>query len=142
MRKKLLAVLAMTFALSFSFAFAGCVGTGDSSSTDGSSSSEISSPDSSSDEGSGDSSSESQETKYTVTFDANGGTAVDAQEVKEGEVATMPTSTKVGYTFDGWYNGDVKFEFTTAITANVTLKAKWTPNSDTFYFVEVWEVGS
>lgn len=141
MRKKLLAVLAMTFALSFGFAFAGCGGTGDSSSTDGSSSSEISSPDSSSDEGSGDSSSESQETKYTVTFDANGGTAVDAQEVKEGEVATMPTSTKVGYTFDGWYNGDVKFEFTTAITANVTLKAKWTPNSDTFYFVEVWVEG-
>lgn len=133
MRKKLLAVFAMIFALSFSVAFVGCGGTSDSGSTDGSSSNEISSPDTSS--------GSNQEAKYTITFDANGGMDVDSQEVKEGELASAPTPTRVGYAFDGWYNGDVKFDFTTAITANMTLKAKWTPNSDTFYFVEVWVEG-
>ena len=62
---------------------------------------------------------------FTLTF------SVDETETKqivaEGEKASKPTDpTKTGYTFDGWYNGDTKFDFDTPITANLTLTAKWT----------------
>ena len=72
-----------------------------------------------------------QETKYTVTFDADGGTPVPAaQEVKEGEKATKPQDpTKAGFTFLGWYNGETKYTFEEKVTANITLKAKWQAES-------------
>ena len=61
---------------------------------------------------------------FTVTFSVDGATTT--QTVEENAKATKPTDpTKNGYTFTGWYNGDSKFELDTAITANVTLTAKW-----------------
>ena len=66
--------------------------------------------------------------KYTVTFDSNGGTPVPpAQEVEYGLTATKPTTapTKTGYTFDGWYLGDEKYNFSDAVEQNITLRAKW-----------------
>ena len=66
--------------------------------------------------------------KYTVTFDSNGGTPVPpAQEVEYGLTAVEPTSapTKTGYTFDGWYLGDEKYNFSDAVEQNITLRAKW-----------------
>ena len=69
-------------------------------------------------------------TTYTVTFDSDGGSAVASQTVNEGEKATKPTDpTKDGYTFEGWFNGETEFDFNTAITANITLKAHWEQNA-------------
>ena len=35
--------------------------------------------------------------------------------------------TKTNHTFDGWFNGETKFQFaTTPIESDITLKAKWT----------------
>ena len=74
--------------------------------------------------------------RYTVTFDANGKDAAmpDSQRVKEGKAATEP-STKPrckGYTFAGWYT-DVActkaYDFSAAVTADLTLYAKWTKNA-------------
>ncbi|WP_418246843.1 InlB B-repeat-containing protein [Dysosmobacter sp.] len=68
--------------------------------------------------------------KYTVTFDSNGGTPVPpAQEVEYGLTAVEPTSapTKTGYTFDGWYLGNEKYNFSDAVEQDITLKAKWEP---------------
>lgn len=63
---------------------------------------------------------------FTVTFDAQGGTAVSAQTVTDGEKATAPADpTKEDYNFLGWYVGDTKYDFNTAVTADVTLTAKW-----------------
>lgn len=64
---------------------------------------------------------------YTVTFNSDGGSAVTEQIVEEGLKATEPTApTKAGYAFDGWYNGETKWNFATdTVTANVTLTAKW-----------------
>ena len=60
----------------------------------------------------------------TVTFSVDG--AETKQTVAEGEKASKPTDpTKTGYTFAGWYNGETAFDFNTAITANITLTAKW-----------------
>ena len=40
--------------------------------------------------------------KYTVTFDANGGTGGWSRSLDCGSTITMPTVTRTGYTFKGW----------------------------------------
>ncbi len=69
--------------------------------------------------------------KVTVTFDMNGqGTAIDAVEVTAGEAVTEPTApTAEGYTFGGWYTDadcTTAYDFAAAVTADITLYAKWT----------------
>ena len=68
--------------------------------------------------------------EVTVSFETNGGSAVQTQTVKKGEKAEKPADpTKSGYTFDNWYTDNtfaVVFGFNTAITADTTLYAKWT----------------
>lgn len=74
---------------------------------------------------------------YTVTFDSYGGTPVPpAQEVEYGLTATKPdpAPTKTGYTFDGWYLGDEKYDFSAAVEQNIALTAKWTQNTYTVTF--------
>lgn len=64
--------------------------------------------------------------EFTVTFNSDGGSAVAAAKVKYNETVKEPAApTKEGFNFDGWYNGDTKFDFTTKITKDLTLKAKW-----------------
>ena len=64
-----------------------------------------------------------------VTFETNGGSAVAAQDVTYGEKAVKPADpVKDGYTFGGWYQDAtfaVAFDFNTAITADITIYAKW-----------------
>ena len=64
---------------------------------------------------------------WVVTFDPNGGTPVPlAQEVEYGHTATEPAAPeKTGYTFDGWYLGEEKYDFSAAVEQNITLTAKW-----------------
>lgn len=73
---------------------------------------------------------------YTVTFDSYGGTPVPPkQEVEYGHTATKPAAPeKTGYTFDGWYLGDEKYDFSAAVEQNITLTAKWTQNTYTVTF--------
>jgi len=66
-----------------------------------------------------------------VTFDANGhGTAPAAQTVQSGQTATKPANpAAAGWRFGGWYKEATcinLFDFTTPITGNITLYAKWT----------------
>ena len=65
--------------------------------------------------------------KFTVTFDSDGGTAIDSQTVFYGNTATRPAApTKQGYTFRGWYKDGVEWNFeSTAVKENITLKAVW-----------------
>ena len=65
--------------------------------------------------------------KYTVTFDANGGTVATASvQVKKGKtIKELPVPTLEGSTFVGWYAGDVQYTTETKITSDVTLVAKW-----------------
>ncbi|MBR2371684.1 MAG: InlB B-repeat-containing protein [Clostridia bacterium] len=64
--------------------------------------------------------------EYTVTFDANGGSAVASQTVQEGEMVNLFESTKQGFIFDGWYEGESKVASPYVVKKDVTLKAKWT----------------
>ena len=63
--------------------------------------------------------------KYTVTFDENGGSAVDNQTVAHGMKATKPATTREGYTFVRWNNGEDAYDFNTVVTNDLTLKAEW-----------------
>ena len=61
----------------------------------------------------------------TVTF-MNNGSRYALQVLPSGNKATVPIALKKdGYTFLGWYNGDTKYDFTQAVTENITLTAKW-----------------
>lgn len=77
--------------------------------------------------------------KYTVTFNSYGGTPVPpAQEVEYGLTATKPATapTKTGYTFDGWYLGDEKYDFSDAVEQNITLYANWEKNIYTVTYTD------
>ena len=70
---------------------------------------------------------------YTVSFDPNGGEVTESsiEAVSGEEYGTLPTPTKNGYTFDGWYtaaSGGTKIENTTiaSLSADQTLYAHWT----------------
>lgn len=84
---------------------------------------------------------------YTVTFNTNGGTDVDAQDVAYKGLATVPEEpTKIGHVFAGWYADETlatEFDFTTPITADTTVYAKWNKAivTITFNLVKDWMVG-
>ena len=63
----------------------------------------------------------------TVTYKANGGIYA-TQIVPSGSAAIKPVDlAKPGYSFDGWYTSDgAQWNFTTAVTENITLTARWT----------------
>lgn len=66
---------------------------------------------------------------HTVTFNTGGGSTIIAQEVADGELATIPTApTRAGYVFQYWRDSvevTPPFEFTTPITSDITLYAVW-----------------
>ncbi len=74
--------------------------------------------------------------RFFVKFDPNGGTAsYTEQTIKYGEKVTLPTNpSKVGYTFDGWYNGDTPWDFETPVTGPMTLTAHWTVSTYTITY--------
>jgi len=79
------------------------------------------------------------DTKYTVTYDSQGGSAVETASVTGGEKAARPTDpVKEGYSLAGWYKeADCtnvwNFDSDT-VTADITLYAKWSLNSYTVTF--------
>jgi len=68
---------------------------------------------------------------YTVSFESNGGSYVPSQTVKSGDTATCPTNPiRSGYTFDYWYSDpwlSTVYYFSTSVTRDITLYAKWDP---------------
>ncbi len=66
--------------------------------------------------------------KFEVKFETNGGNEIPSLEVVEGGKISQPENpTKKGYTFDGWYVGNEKWNFAGgSVTENTTLTAKWT----------------
>ena len=68
---------------------------------------------------------------YTVTFETNGGSAVQPVTVDEGDaVAAAPETTLEGYEFGGWYfsadlSDDALVTFPYTPAGSTTLYAKW-----------------
>ena len=76
------------------------------------------------------------DTFYTVSFDSNGGTAIESVEVINGRTVEQPADpAKEGYVFAGWYLGEEQYDFAKTIRNHTTLTAKWTPATDTPYTV-------
>lgn len=76
---------------------------------------------------------------YTVTFDSQGGSAVSAQTVKEGEKVAEPAApTKAGVVFGGWYTSTdyaKAWDFDkSVVTEDITLYARWASESVTVRF--------
>lgn len=72
--------------------------------------------------------------KYTVQFVSEHGDAPTSQNVPYNEPATDPGKlTAEGYTFIGWYTDNThdstKFDFSTPITGDTTVYAKWEKNA-------------
>lgn len=62
----------------------------------------------------------------TVSFDSAGGTEVEPVKVQKGtSLGTLPVTTKEGFKFAGWYNGDQLITAETPITGNLELVAHW-----------------
>ena len=72
------------------------------------------------------SSSSSTVSEFTVTYVYdNGDEAMQTTVAKDGFVVEPKDPEKEGYVFLGWFVGDTLYNFTTPVTADVTLTAKW-----------------
>ena len=81
-------------------------------------------------------------TKYTVTYNSNGGSAVESQQVPAGFCSfATDTPTKENMVFDGWFtDAELTNEFiraTTPITSDITLYAKW--NDKYITYIELFD---
>lgn len=66
---------------------------------------------------------------FGLLLDANGGTCDDSIVFTDENgilVEALPTPTREGYVFNGWYDGDEKVGVGSVFTENTTLTAKWT----------------
>ena len=77
---------------------------------------------------------------YTVTFNGNGGGTPSPSTITKtygSELGTLPSCSRTGYTFLGWYtasSGGTKISSTTKITGTVTYYAQWSINSYTLTY--------
>ncbi len=75
-----------------------------------------------------------QSTTHTVTFNADGGSPEPAdQKISDpyGRVKRpTPDPTREGYQFDGWFTGEVAYDFSKPVTKDLTLTAKWTESGN------------
>ena len=73
------------------------------------------------------------ETRYTVRFDTDGGNPKPGEQSVSTPYGRVkrPSSDPVrqGYLFDGWFTGQVAYDFSKPVTQNLTLTAHWTPES-------------
>lgn len=82
---------------------------------------------------------------YTLTFDTNGGSAIDKITKDSGTTIDLAAykPTRAGYTFTGWFSDKALTKAVTSVklTANTTVYAKWIQNGGTAQnpFVDVKE---
>ena len=78
---------------------------------------------------------------YKLTLDANGGTienhntkVIELTVGNDVDLTNIKPDSKIGYDFDGWYDGDTKVESFTAQNKDVYLKAKYVAKSSQISF--------
>ena len=70
------------------------------------------------------------QTTYTITFNPNGGTVSPTSKVtgNNGILASLPTPSRSGYNFNGWFtlaSGGTKVTISTVFTSNDMVYAHW-----------------
>lgn len=87
-----------------------------------------------------------QTSLVTVTFNTNGiGAPVSSQTFASGGNVIMPTPSAEGYVFAGWYTNSgltTAFDFSTSVTSNITLYAKWVTKGIKVKVGGVWKSGT
>lgn len=72
--------------------------------------------------------------RYTVSFNTNGGNEISTQKVIKNSIASEPKEpVKDGFKFDGWYKDaelTEKYNFSSPVSGNMTLYAKWTKSAE------------
>ena len=80
--------------------------------------------------------------KHEVTFNLDGGVGGEgyAESVKigDGKILSLPTPTREGYNFLGWYSGETKIAEDTPITSDMSLTAKWEIKTFTVTFLDYY----
>lgn len=66
--------------------------------------------------------------KFEVTLDLDGGNGNNKEYILRGQKLTLPTPTKDGYTFDGWFNGENEYDFSLPVISTHSLTAHWVKN--------------
>ena len=82
-------------------------------------------------------------TFYTVTFNSDGGTAVQSQKVEAGGTANAPNHpTKQGYVFMFWSlsGATTAYDFATPVNSNINLIAKWKDEATVEYWQVTWNL--
>ena len=77
---------------------------------------------------------------YTVTYDFGYSDKTEEAKVPKGLITPPDEPIRAGYNFDGWYitvnNEETLWDFSTdEVNDNITLKAHWSPISNTITFV-------
>ena len=72
--------------------------------------------------------------KYTVQY-IDEGKIIKEEELEEGSIINAPEVTKEGYKFDGWYEGEEKYDVYEPITRNLILESKYEINKYKVRFI-------
>ena len=80
---------------------------------------------------------------YTVTFNPNGGTVGETSRSRQygQQLGTLPTPTRDGYNFDGWFTaatGGTKIGATATVSSNATYYAHWSEAAVDWWEIETW----
>ena len=87
---------------------------------------------------------------YTATFNSNGGTTANPSTITKqygAQLGTLPTTSRAGYTFTGWFTevvGGTQVTEITQVTGHTTYYAHWTANNYTitydqnYYGTNLW----
>lgn len=68
---------------------------------------------------------------YVINFNTDGGNSVSNQIInKDGTITKPQDPVRDGYKFLGWYSNNVLFDFSTPVTTNLELVAKWEKAKD------------
>ena len=75
-----------------------------------------------------------QKKTVIVSFITNNQETLQNVEIGKGKKINLPTLSKEGYEFDGWYVGDVKIDSNYEFNSNTILQAKWIKKQYTVFF--------
>lgn len=83
------------------------------------------------------------EKTYTITFNTDGGTAMDSIKLTEGTtIPNIEKPTKEGYLFVNWLKDGLEYDLTEPVTENITLTASWIETPDIYdYYTVTFVVG-
>lgn len=79
-----------------------------------------------------------KEKTYTITFNTDGGNAMDSVEVNKGDtIQDVASPTKDGYLFVSWLKDGVEYNQNTPIKEDIYLTAKWIEEPEIYNYYTI-----